>query len=457
VKTLCAANNKSEPIPPTKTRVRKHLGADVLLRKLDGCFHKVKDMRPGDAEITLSDALLSGYAVFSLKDPSLLAFDRRRKEEPHNLKTIFHIGKIPSDTQMRSILDEVNPEDLRRCFRSVFSSLQRGKALEQMQYLDAHYLLLMDGTQYFSSEKLKSPFCMEKTNSVTGVTTYYLQTLGAVLAHPDRREVIPLMPEPISKQDGETKNDCEINASKRFLTKFRKDHPHLKVVVCQDAISPNGPYIQFLKEHNCRFILSVKETDHAYLFKHFDAALERGEGGELIFTDPQDPEKIHGLRWVNDLSINASHKNIRVALLEYWELKGKEEKRFAWVTDFTITQDNAYPISRAGRARWKVENETFNTLKNQGYNYEHNYGLGTKYLSIVFVTLMMLAFLVDQTQQLTSSLFQSAWKKAGSKKALWETIRALFHCFLFDSMEMIYAAIAYGFQRNRPEIMFDDS
>jgi phosphate starvation-inducible membrane PsiE len=104
-----------------------------------------------------------------------------------------------------------------------------------------------------------------------------------------------------------------------------------------------------------------------------------------------------------------------------------------------------------------VENETFNTLKNQGYNYEHNYGLGTKYLSIVFVTLMMLAFLVDQTQQLTSSLFQSAWKKAGSKKALWETIRALFHCFLFDSLEMIYAAIAYGFQRNRPEIMFDDS
>ena len=107
-----------------------------------------------------------------------------------------------------------------------------------MQYLDGYYLMLMDGTEYFSSEKLQSPFCMEKTNSATGITTYYLQTLGVVLAHPDRKEVIPLMPEAISKQDGQTKNDCEINASKRFLSKFRKDHPHLKVIVCQDAISP---------------------------------------------------------------------------------------------------------------------------------------------------------------------------------------------------------------------------
>ncbi|NTW37586.1 MAG: transposase [Syntrophobacteraceae bacterium] len=441
---------------PTRARVRKHLSADALLQTVHGCFHKVKDPRSGTPDISLSDALMSGYAVFSLKDPSLLAFDRRRKEEPHNLRSIFHILRIPRDTQMRSILDEVNHEELRRCFKAVFSSLQRGKALEEMEYLDGHYLMLMDGTQYFSSEKLHSPFCMEKTNSA-GVTTYYLQTLGAVLAHPDRKEVIPLMPEPISKQDGQTKNDSEINASKRFIAKFRKDHPHLKVIVCQDAISPNGPYIRFLQERNCRFILSVKETDHAYLFKQFDAAVEGGEAGELIFDDPDYPEKIHCLRWANGLSINASHKDIRVNLLEYWELRGKEKKHFAWVTDFTLTSDNAFEIGRGGRARWKVENETFNTLKNQGYNYEHNYGLGARYLSMVFVTLMMLAFLVDQSQQLCCSLFQSAWKKVGSKKALWETIRALFHCFLFHSMEMIYAAIAYGFQRDRPVILWDDS
>jgi hypothetical protein len=281
--------------------------------------------------------------------------------------------------------------------------------------------------------------------------------VGAALAHPDRKEVIPLMPEPISKQDGQTKNDCELNASRRFLAKFRKDHPHLKVIVCHDAISPNGPYIRFLKNHDCRFILSVKESDHAYLFKQLDVAIESAEAKDLLLKDTKDPQKLHGFRWVNGLSINASHKDVRVNLLEYWQLRGEDPKYFSWVTDLILTPDNVYQVMRGGRARWKIENETFNTLKNQGYNFEHNYGLGAKYLSMVFVTLMMLAFLVDQTQQLTCTLFQSVWKKLGSKKALWEKIRALFDCFLLDSMEMLYLAILHGFQKGRPLILWDDS
>ena len=400
---------------------------------------------------------MSGYAVFSLKDPSLLAFDQRRKEQGHNLNAIFRVARIPCDTQMRTILDEVHPDHLRRCYKAVFSSLQRGKALEEMVYLDGYYLMLMDGTENFSSAKLKSPFCMERTSSETGITTHYLQTLGVALAHPDRKEVIPLMPEPISKQDGATKNDCEMNASRRFLIRHRKDHPHLKVIVSQDAISPNGPYIRFLKEHDFRFILRVKESDHAHLFKQLDVAIKKKKAGELMVEDPTDPEKLHVFRWMNELSINASHPDVRVNLLEYWEVRGKEKKYFSWVTDFVLTAENAYRIMRGGRARWKIENETFNTLKNQGYHFEHNYGLGDNYLSMVFVTLMMLAFLVDQTQQLSCTLFQSVWKKAGSKKALREAVRALFYCFLFDSMEMLYLTILHGFRKARPTIAWDTS
>lgn len=400
---------------------------------------------------------MAGYAVFALKAPSLLAFDKQRRQEDNNLRAIFHILRIPCDTQMRTILDGVNPELLRPSFKAIFSQLQRGKALEEMQYLAGHYLLLLDGTQNFSSEKLQSPFCMEKINAKTGQVTYYLQTLGAVLAHPDRKAVIPLMPEAISKQDGHTKNDCELNASRRLLSNFRKDHPHLKVIVGQDAISPNGPYLRCLKEHDCRFILSVKESDHAYLFKQFDAAIASGEAKELFLEDPEDPQKSHGFRWLNRLSLNASHKDVHVNFLEYCELRGKRKKYFTWITDLTIDPENVYQIMRGGRARWKIENETFNTLKNQGYNFEHNYGLGVKYLSMVFVTLMMLAFLVDQTQQLCCTLFQSVWKKVGTKKALWEKIRALFDCFLFDSMEMLYLAMLHGYQKDRPSILWDDS
>ena len=458
MKRTCVPQNcDRERVTPNRGRVRKHLSADALLRTLSSCFSKIGDPRTDEADISLHDALMSGYAVFALKAPSLLAFDKQRKEEPDNLKSIFHVRRIPCDTQMRTILDEIPPEQLGRCYRAVFSRLQRGKALEQMEFLDGYYLLLMDGTEYFRSEKRHSPFCMEKTNSA-GTTTYYLQTMGAVLAHPDHKEVIPLMPEAILKQDGETKNDCEMNAAKRFIRRFRREHPHLKIIVVYDAISPNGPFIRFLRDYDCNFILSVKESDHAYLFRQLDAAVETGEAEELVLNDPKGPERLHGFRWVNNLAINASHRDIRVSLLEYWQIRGDNKtKYFSWVTDFTITPENVYQIMRGGRARWKIENETFNTLKNQGYNYEHNYGLGEKYLSTVFVTLMMLAFLVDQTQQLTSTLFNSVWKKLGSKKALWEKVRALFDSYLFDSMETLYLAMLHGIKKDRPLILFDDS
>jgi len=120
-----------------------------------------------------------------------------------------------------------------------------------------------------------------------------------------------------------------------------------------------------------------------------------------------------------------------------------------------LTRENAYTIMRGGRARWKIENETFNTLKNQGYNFGHNYGLGEKYLAAVFALLMMLAFLVDQIQQLGCALFQSVWKKLGSKKLLWESIISYFKCFLVESMEVLYMALLYGIQAQPLEQLID--
>ncbi len=108
---------------------------------------------------------------------------------------------------------------------------------------------------------------------------------------------------------------------------------------------------------------------------------------------------------------------------------------------------------RSGRARWKIENETFNTLTNQGYNLKHNYGLGKKNLSTNFISLMMLAFLVDQIQQLCCPLFQAALKKAGGKKYLWKRILSTFNEFEIDSFETILKAIAYGTRRKPPDIL----
>ncbi|MCD6200147.1 MAG: hypothetical protein J7K15_16525 [Deltaproteobacteria bacterium] len=147
-----------------------------------------------------------------------------------------------------------------------------------------------------------------------------------------------------------------------------------------------------------------------------------------------------------------------VNFIEYWEYSKRKDKIIyhnTWITDFTLTKENAYILMRGGRARWKIENETFNTLKNQGYNFGHNYGLGEKYLAVVFAMLMMLAFLVDQIQQLCCTLFRSVWKKLKSKKSLWESIRSYFKCFLVKSMEAIYMALLYGIHTQPLEQLID--
>jgi len=159
---------------------RKYLSADPLFTLIREGFERIPDYRPPDVDIYISlpDALMSAFAMFSLKDPSLLAFDERRNDE--NLKSVYGIENIPSDTHLRTILDPVDPELLRPLFKDVFRQLQRGKALEPFVFHEGCYLLSLDGTGYFSSHKVHCPSCMEKV-SKSGEVTYYHQMLGAAI------------------------------------------------------------------------------------------------------------------------------------------------------------------------------------------------------------------------------------------------------------------------------------
>ena len=276
-----------------KTRVRTHLNADALNGAVRKTFEQVPEMGNGDYEILLTDCLMSGYAMFALKDPSLLAFERRRIAEAHNLETIFGIKRAPCDTQMRTRLDPVEPDHLRPAYNEVFRRAQRGKLLEDMVFLEGHHLVSGDGTTYFVSEKLSSPACLKKVCPKTGKITYSIQTYAAVIVHPDHKEVIPLPPEPIFNQDGDNKNDCERNACGRWLGKFRRDHHHLKVIITEDGLSPNAPHIRDLIGHQCRFILGLKEGDHTFLSACLDAAVEKGEATEHDIQDPENPKTHH--------------------------------------------------------------------------------------------------------------------------------------------------------------------
>src|SRR6266852_4231105 len=160
---------------------------------------------------------------------------------------------------------------------------------------------------------------------------------------------------------------------------------------------------------------------------------------------------------LNDVPLNASRSDVRVNFMEYWEIGKDKVQHFSWVTNLRVSKRNVYALMRGGRARWKIENETCNTLKNQGYHFEHNDGHGMKNLSVVFAMVMMLAFLVDQTQQLCCALFQAVWAKLGSKRLLWERMRALFYDYRLDSMRELFEALLYGFEKSRPILSIDSS
>ena len=433
-------------------KARKHLSADALFGLLRNGFSKVPDHRSDGSKMTMADALMSGFAMVSLKCPSLLDDDKQRADA--NLKTIYGIQCPPCDSSMREVLDPLAPESLRPSFKAAFRQLQRGQALEEMVFFKGCYLLALDGTGYFSSKKIHGQSCLEKHHR-DGSTTYSHQMLGAALIHPDRREVIPLMPEPIVKQDGTEKNDGARNAAKRFRAKWRQDHPHLQFIVTEDGLSANAPHIATLHDYACHYILGVKEGDHAYLFEQVQVAEQEGRVTHYERRD-RGAGIVHQFRCMNDRPLHAARSEVRVHFIEYWEVSQDNVQHCSWVTDFRVTKQQVYKLMRGGRARWKIENETFTTLKNQGDNFDHNDGHGEQHLSVVLAMLMMLALLVDQTQQRCCALFQAVGAKLGSKRLLWERIRALCFDYALESMRQLLEALFYGLKTSAP-LFADDS
>ncbi|MCK4708193.1 MAG: transposase [Gammaproteobacteria bacterium] len=422
----------------SKQNFRQSVSIPGLLKTTRQIFEQIPDSK-SSSSIPLADHLMSGLAIFGLKYPSLLQFDQDRNVDltRSNLKSLYGIKQAPSDTYLRERLDEVDPAHLRKNYTQLLQVLQRGKGLEGFAYLDNHYLLSLDGTGYFSSHDIHCDQCGEKHHR-DGRVSYYHQLLGAVLVHPDYKEVFPLAPEPILKQDGSRKNDCERNAAKRFLNDTRREHPHMKFIVIEDALASNAPHIKLLQALNYRYLLGAKQTDHKFLFDWVDNT-------STTITHEQIDGKgvIHRFRYLNNAPLNNANFELEINFLEYWEIKpAGRTTHFSWVTDIPITQDNLMQLMRGARARWKVENETFNTLKNHGYHFEHNFGHGYHHLSTVMVHLMMLAFLIDQIQQRCCGLFNRALDKAQSKTRFWQKMRNLFQSFLIPHWEAMYLGIA---------------
>jgi hypothetical protein len=403
---------------------------------------EVKSTKSKSAKaITRTDCLMSAIAMFGLKYESLLQFDKDHGDASvkANIRNLYGVIKVPSDTYMRERLDEVNPQDLRPVFKVVFNELQRGKGLDEYQYLGGHYLVSADGTGLFESKKVHCDKCCEKKHR-DGTKSYYHWSYAAAIVHPDRKIVIPLAPEQIVRNDGDTKNDCELNALKRLVVNLHTEHPRLKAIIVCDSIASKAPHIRLILEHGMGYILGAKESDHKALFdfvKH-----------EYKTHEMRRDKKTFKFRYANSVPLNDSNLDLNVNFLECTEIdKTGKETTFSWVTHIELTEANLYDVMRGGRARWKIENETFNTLKNQGYHFEHNFGHGYNNLCSVLAMLMYLIFLIDQIAQQCDFFFQAALKAKKSKKTFWRRFRGLFLHYTVHSWDEFWNALIYGYKK----------
>ena len=417
---------------------KKHLSFSALRKLVSDRILKFDDIRQeSKVEYSLHDCCQSVFAMMFFQDPSINAFQQRlqEKRQLNNLKTMFNVNAIPQSTQLRTAVDNIPSTEIELLFSDFYHPLQRGKQMELLEFMDGKYLIPLDGVQYFSSDNISCDCCLEK-NHKNGKTTYSHQVVAATIVCPGIRQIIPLAPEPIQNIDGSTKQDCEINAGKPIIKKIRSTHPKMKIIIAGDSLYSKQPFIDKLKQNRMSFILVAKPTDHTLLYQWFSEFHQMKETRQLIIYDQKG--RRHFYEWVSNIPLNGTKDADNVNYFEYTIFKGdKVNYHNSWVTDITITKDNIVQLVKGGRARWKIENEAFNTLKNQGYHLEHNFGHGEKYLSYNLLLFNFLAFFMHQIFELTDCLYQKCRSKFTSRKDYWNQLRYTIRILIFPSFESL--------------------
>jgi hypothetical protein len=334
--------------------------------------------------------------VYSLKSSSLLDFRPKAPAEEANFKARFAIQDIPSDNGLRKILDGVEARSMRQVFGHIFTYLDEHDVLDAYRFGDDHLVVSMDGVHHYASKEVKCPHCLEQHHR-DGTVTYSHSLLSAALVCPGKSEVFVIDNEPIVRQDGRTKNDCERSAAKRLFASLSETGASKSIVYVLDALYGCAPIVQQIAEGSpiWKYVIIVKEGSHKHLLAQFD---RRNEAGRVKTN----------LVWLN-----------------YRPRKG-EPVSFSWMTNLEVTAATVMATTRMGRSRWKIENEVFNTLKHQQYNFSHSFGHGQQHLATNFAYLMMLAFTIDQLHQYGSRVFRSIWRGLRTKKAVWDAIRTVF-------------------------------
>ena len=427
------------------------LTLEAMIELASQTFAPVPDPRdPDRIDYSLHDTLLSGFAMMFFQYPNLLEFQRKMKQRRHqcNLETIFGVREVPSDSQMRDILDGVPVELIRPLLPALFEKIRRaGWAKEFTTELSSgaepgpFYTLMLDGSDYFHSTRLQCPGCLKRPDS-SGQMHFRHTVVSGTLVKAGSHRVLPLDVEEVRNEDGHEKQDCEINAAKRLIPRLRQEHPQLPLVIGGDDLYCHEPFILQLREHRMRSVLVCKPGSHPEVYREVEAqealgALESGHWHE----GPACRRRFYTYRLARGVALTGSGR-VRGTLLEVWchHSSGNQLYHNAWFSDLDVTVENVAAVVGIGRSRWKIENEQFNVQKNHGYELTHNYGHGQQTLSMVFYVLNVLAFIAHMILDRGDRLYQRCLATT-SRRELWHTLRTAMRMVLVSSwsqMLLIY-------------------
>ena len=349
--------------------------------------------------------------------------------------------RIPGEGQVRAMLDPIAPSQFYPVFADLLAELERCGGLDTLRCLDQRVLIALDGTEFHCSDKLHCLNCSHRKRGKDGIE-YYHTMLAATLVAPGHNRAVPLEPEFVQPVDGHAKQDCESRAARRWLAAHGAAHARLRPVYLGDDLfsrQPIGAAVQAVGGH---FLFVCKPDSHPTIEEYrtgiaLDTLTTKARRGRKTVT--------HRYRWLCGVPLRGDAKAITVnwLMIEMRDPAGKITYRNSFITDLPVDRSNVADLAACGRARWKIENEGFNTLKTKGYNLEHNFGHGKRYLSMVMATLNLLAFACHTVCDLGEPLWQAARSKTGTRARFFHRLATLTAYLLFPSWEHLLETLAF--------------
>jgi len=410
---------------------------DQLVCELRHTLAGLSDKRKGsNTQYSMEAIGLSAFAVFFTQSSSFLSHQKTMEKNngQSNAQTLFQIKKTPSDNHIRDMLDPVEPEAIYPMYDRVYEALDEQGILDTFRSVHNTSLIALDGTWYFSSqsENVKCKNC-SKIEHTNGEVTHYHSAITPVIVGPGKPYAIPLRPEFIVPQDGDTKQDCEIKAGKRWLDNNGAFYNTGNDTILGDDLYAHQPFCRRTLLNNYHFIFTCKPKSHKWLYKWVEL-LEPGMDIHTVEVRVKNKSKweYHTYRYANNVPLLEGDGALKVNWCETTiTTKRKQIYHNAFITDFKITDKNVAGIVAAGRARWKIENENNNTLKTKGYHLKHNFGHGKNHLSSLLATLNILAFLLHSFLTFCDDAYRLIRATLPTRKTFFQDIRALmrYHCF----------------------------